>query len=195
MTRRIFSYVCIVCGLGAAPMTQGERERAMSELHASRKMLVDAVAGLSEAQLNYKSAPDRWAIAEVVEHLAVTEDFLFGFYKQVAAGPASPGAKSEQADEDLLKVIRNRDQKVQAPEPALPKKTFASTAAALAAFNERRYNTIRYVETSQDQDLRAKIVPNMKMDAYQMFLLLAGHTQRHVAQIAEVKATPGFPKK
>ena len=33
------------------------------------------------------------------------------------------------------------------------------------------------------------------MDAYQMFLMLAAHAERHVAQIAEVKASPGYPKR
>jgi hypothetical protein len=32
------------------------------------------------------------------------------------------------------------------------------------------------------------------MDAYQIFLLLAAHTQRHVEQINEVKRSMPFPK-
>ncbi len=189
----IFALISLV--LPAASLTQGERDRAMSELHASRKIVIDAVTGLTEKQLNWKAAPDKWSIAEVVEHLAMTETFLFGFYKQVASGPADPAAKAAQKDEDFLKSIRSRDQKVKAPDQATPKKSFASTAAALAAFKERRDNTIAYVEKTQDPDLRLKIVPDFKMDAYQMFLLLAAHAQRHTDQINEVKATSGFPGK
>lgn len=195
MTRNIASFVLISLALHAAPLTQGERDRAMSELHASRKIVIDAISGVSEKQLNWKAAQDKWSIAEVVEHLAITETFLFGFYKQVAAGPADPAAKAIQKDEDFLKSIRSRDQKVKAPDQATPQKSFANTAAALAAFKERRDNTIAYVQKTQDQDLRLKIVPDFKMDAYQMFLLLAAHAQRHTDQINEVKATTGFPGK
>ena len=32
------------------------------------------------------------------------------------------------------------------------------------------------------------------LDAYQWILLISAHTERHVNQILEVKASPGFPK-
>lgn len=194
MTRFIPTILLFSVISTAAPLTSGERERAMSELHASRKVLIDAVSGLSEKQRNWKAGPDRWSIAEVTEHLAVTEAFLFGIYKQVAAGPADANAKAALKDEEFLKSVRSRENKIKAPEPITPKQTFANTAAALAAFKERRDLTIAYVETDQDQDLRHKIAPNSKMDAYQIFLMLAAHVERHVAQIAEVKASPGYPK-
>ncbi len=188
-------FVLISLTLAGETLTQGERSRAMSELHASRKIVIDAAYGLTEKQLNWKAGADRWSIAEVIEHLAITEPFLFNLYKQVSTAPASPAAKAAQKDEDFLKSIRSRDQKVKAPDQATPKKTFTNTAAALAAFKERRDSTITYVETNQDHDLRLKIVPGMQMDAYQVFLLLAAHAQRHTDQINEVKASPGYPKK
>ena len=195
MTR--FSSLFLMAALlaPAATLTKGERERAMSELHASRKMLIDAVSGLSRTQLNWKSAPDRWSIAEVTEHLALTEDFLFSLYKQTVASPADPAKMSAVKDEDFIKSIRSRAEKAKAPEAATPKKTFADTAAALAAFKERRDARIIFVETTQDADLRQKLVPNFGMDAYQLFLMLAAHTERHCDQIAEVKATAGYPAK
>ena len=41
-------------------LTKEERERGMSELHATRKLFLDSVAGLSEAQWNFKPAPEVW---------------------------------------------------------------------------------------------------------------------------------------
>ena len=35
--------------LAAGPLSQGERDRAMSSLHATRKMFLDEVANLSDA--------------------------------------------------------------------------------------------------------------------------------------------------
>lgn len=186
-------FILLSTVLAAEPLKQGERDRAMSEMHASRKIVIDSIAGLSEKQLTWKAGSEKWSIAEVVEHLAITENFLFDFYKQVVAGPADPAAKAELKDEDFLKSIRNRDQKVKAPDQATPKLTFPNAAASVAAFKERRDRNIAYVQTTQDQDLRLKIVPGFKMDAYQVFLLLAAHGQRHCDQIAEVKATSGYP--
>src|SRR5262245_56026370 len=58
-------------------LTEKDRELAISHLKASREKFAKSVAGLSEAQLNFKSAPDRWSVAEVAEHITVTEDLLF----------------------------------------------------------------------------------------------------------------------
>jgi hypothetical protein len=32
------------------------------------------------------------------------------------------------------------------------------------------------------------------MTAYQLLLMLSGHTERHTEQLLEVKASPGYPK-
>nr|WP_315822762.1 hypothetical protein [Paraflavitalea speifideiaquila] len=37
-------------------------------------------------------------------------------------------------------------------------------------------------------------LPFGQFDCYQMILFQAGHTNRHIQQIREVKADPGFPK-
>ena len=39
--------------------------------------ILDAIAGLSPAQWTFKPAPDRWSIAEVLEHLSHTEGHDF----------------------------------------------------------------------------------------------------------------------
>ena len=43
--------------LSAEPISTGDRAFGMSALHASRKLFLDSVAGLSEAQLNFKPVP------------------------------------------------------------------------------------------------------------------------------------------
>lgn len=191
---RLFSaFLTVSALLFAQPLTKGERDRAMSELHASRKQLVDALSGLSVKQLDFKAKPDAWSIAEVAEHLAMTEDLLFQTHKQVAASPADPAKAAKMKDEELLKAIRSRVEKIQAPPMLHPKKNFPSTAAALAAFQERRDRTIAFVESTDGDNLRHKVMPQYEMDAYQIFLMMAAHTQRHVEQIQEIKAAAGYP--
>lgn len=176
------------------PLSKGERDRAMSELHASRKQLIDTVTGLSGKQLDFKANPEAWSIAEITEHLAMTEDLLFNLHKQTAAAAADASKSAKQKDEELLKAFRSRVEKFKAPPMLHPKKNFPDTAAALAAFKERRDRTIVFVETTDGDNLRHKIVPDFGMDAYQIFLMMAAHTQRHVEQMEEVKAAAGFPK-
>lgn len=197
-------YLLLLAGvamLTAEPLAQRDRDYAMSALHASRKALIDAAGGLSEAQARFKAAPDKWSIFEITEHLAMTEGFLKGYALSTLKTPAAPEKRAlvKGNDEAMLKGMTNREQKVQAPPMLAPKATFASLAAALDAFKAERMKTIQYVETTPDA-LRDHFVDKLgatgkPADGYQILLMLAGHTDRHVAQILEVKAAAGYPKK
>ncbi len=99
-------------------------------------------------------------------------------------------------DDFILKAVVSRTQKFQAPEPLRPKHTFASPEELLAHFKASRERTLAYVRDTQD-DLRGHFFdhPVLKtMDGYQWILLLSAHTQRHTAQLNEVKANANFPK-
>ena len=58
-------------------ISQVDRDKAVTELEASEKVFLDATRGLSEAQWNFKPAPDRWSVAECAEHIGVTEGLIF----------------------------------------------------------------------------------------------------------------------
>ena len=90
--------------LAAEPLSQGERDRAMSSLHATRKMFLDEVANLSDAQWTFKPAPERWSIAECAEHIALSEDLLFQLVtEKLMKSPAEP---DKSTDAQRLKTPR-----------------------------------------------------------------------------------------
>ena len=197
----LFGLACLSFGVFAGePLEQGRRDFAMSQLHASRKMFLDATANLTPAQWNFKAGPDRWSIAECAEHIAVSEDYIWGVVEKLVAGPPADAeliAKTKGKDEMLVKMVPDRSQKFQAPEPIRPKT--ASTTDPMefvARFKESRDKHIHYVDVTQDS-LRDKVMAHPAagpLDAYQWILLIAGHTERHVMQILEVKADPNYPK-
>ncbi len=185
--------------LGAEPLSRGERDRAMSHLHASRKQFLDALAGLSEAQWKFKAGPDRWSIAEVAEHIGVSEDTLFGMVTgkllKSAPAPAEKLAETKDKDELVMKAVPNREQRFQAPEMLRPTGRWAGRVELSRDFRAARDGTIAYVEKTGDE-LRKYVMdhPVLKaLDAYQWILLIAAHTERHVAQIDEVKQSAGYP--
>ena len=78
--------------IAADTLTSEERSFAMSHLNATRKHFYDSIQGLSEAQWNFKAAPDRWSVLECAEHIALSEDFLFGLLtEKVLKGEITPG--------------------------------------------------------------------------------------------------------
>jgi uncharacterized damage-inducible protein DinB len=183
----------------AQPLTKDEREQGLSELQATRKLFLESVAGLSEAQWKFKPAPEVWSVAEVAEHIAVSEDTIFGLItEKIMKGPAEPDKKAEVQGKDqiILEKVVDRSVKVQAPEILRPTHRFASQQALVDHFKESRDRTIAYVTNSQDE-LRSHFGdhPLLKtMDGYQWLLLLSSHSHRHTLQIEEVKANPNFPK-
>lgn len=182
-----------------ATLTAEEREAALKQLQATHDAFLQSIAGLSEKQWKFKPAPDRWSVAEVAEHIAVSESALLGMVqKQVMASPAAPEKRAEVQGKDdvILKNVPDRSHKAQAPEFLKPTNRWATQADLTKAFEEERKATMDYVKTTSD-DLRDHFGPHPvlgPLDGYQWILLISAHSERHTKQIAEVKADPNFPK-
>jgi len=182
-------------------LTKADRDKAVAELEGSRQMFLDATKGLSPAQWNFKAGPDRWSIAECADHIALSEDFIFGVVtKQVMNTPVTPEKRGavKGKDEVIVKILQDRSHKATAPEPIDPKKRPMSPEESVKQFLASRTRTIEYIKTTQD-DLRDHFadhpVPAIgTLDAYQWIMLISGHERRHTLQILEVKADPNFPK-
>jgi hypothetical protein len=178
-------------------LTKADREKAAKYLESTKKGVVEATKGLSEAQWNFKPAPDRWSIAEVTEHIAAAEDFLRGNTEQVMKAPARPEGDDVKAiDEMVLAKVPDRTNKVQAPEPLKPTNRYGSPQGSLNHFKQSRKQTEDFLKKHDDLRAHAADSPfGKKLDAYEWILFTAAHSERHTKQIAEVKADPNFPKK
>jgi hypothetical protein len=179
-------------------LDQDQRDRALSALHGTRKTILDTVAPLSAAQWNYKPAPDRWSAAEIAEHIALSEDSLFELVGKILKSPAAKLDRAGQRKKDaaVLENVARRDQKAKAPENLAPKGIYKTPAAFRAAFVKSRDRNLAFIRDTQ-ADLRghASSHPAFGMlDAYQWMLLIGAHSERHLSQIQEVMASPGFPK-
>lgn len=180
----------------AAGLGEEDKQQGLAELERTRKGVVEAVKGLSAAQWNFKPAPDRWSVAEVLEHIAVTEDFLFNnITENVMKAPAGkPDRDYKAADKLVLTAIADRSQKAQAPEPVQPSGRW-KPSEALDHFLQSRARTVTFLQSTPD--LREHVVDSplgQPLDAYQWLLFLSAHSERHTKQILEVKADGNFPK-
>lgn len=182
----------------AKPLSSQERAYAVTYLTETRTGVFNAVKGLSDAQWRFKPAPDRWSIAEVVEHLAIVEPILT---KQVlvnldTAPPASADAlkNAKEKDAAILAKVPDRSTKFQAPAEIQPTGRFTPTAG-LHQFQDERNQTIALVKSIPD--LRGHVIAHPALgplDGYQWVLAIAAHSERHTKQILEVKADPNFPR-
>ena len=190
--------VLFVSAAFSQSLSQADRDRAMKYLESTKQGVLDATTGLSDAQWNFKPAPDRWSVAEVTEHIAVAEGYLRGMVveKVMTAPPRPAGDDVKAIDEMVLNKIPDRSQKANAPDALKPTNQFGSGSAALQHFIDARGQTEEFLRSHDD--LRAHAVDShlgKKLDAYEWVLFIAAHSERHTKQIAEVKADPNFPKK
>jgi len=181
----------------AQELTPADKEKAVKYLETTRKNIEEATRGLSDAQWNFKSAPDRWSVAECVEHIAATEDRLQGMViAQVMKAPGAPDRDVAKVDTMVMTMIPDRSHKAQAPEELKPTNRFGGPDGSLRHFEETRTKTEDLLKNTPD--LRAHAVDSpmgVKLDAYEWILFMGAHSERHTKQILEVKADPNFPKK
>jgi len=179
----------------AQDKTQTDRAAAVKYLEETRQAFLTAIDGVSEAQWKFKAGPDRWSIAEVAEHIAISEGTILGLIQtQMLTAPAPTGER--MADEKLIAVITDRSKKATAPEMLKPVNKWATREALTKDFNTARDRTIEWIKTTKE-DLRAHAAPHPafgSLDVHQWVLLVAGHSARHTAQIEEVKTQNGYPK-
>ena len=179
-------------------LSNTERKAAINLMKDTRADALKSIKGLSDAQLNFKSAPDKWSVKECIYHIAGAEKLLWTMYEGAMKAPANPEKRSEikVTDEQLVQMIKDRSMKAQAPEPIQPKNTgYTSLEAAIEDFKTHRMDHIRHIKSSTE-DMRNHVVqlPFGWIDCYQLCLMIAAHSNRHTRQINEVKANPAFPK-
>src|SRR5688500_8487971 len=180
----------------AAAPAAADRAAAVKHLEQTRQAFLKSIDGLSDAQWTFKAGPDRWSIAEVAEHIAISESTLLELVTaKILTAPPPPAGTERVPDETLLAAVVDRSSRLQAPEMLKPASRWATRDALKKDFNAARDKTVAYVRETKD-DLRGHAAPHpvlKSLDGFQWVLLIGAHSARHTAQIEEVKAAPGYP--
>jgi DinB superfamily len=198
--KKIFAFALLLLFTAASfgQLTKDEKKMVSKNLKATLKTLQKSIKGLSDAQLNFKAAPDKWSIKECVYHLAISETNLWGWAQGTLAAPANPGKRADIkiTDEKLLAGVEDRTNKVKTGETFEPKNAkWATVPEALQFLKDERQKHIDALKASTE-DYRNHVSeqsPLGPIDAYQIILLMSAHTVRHSKQIDEVKASAGYP--
>lgn len=200
--KRLASLSLISClGLYAADahMTADERSKVMHWLDESRQEFHAAIDGVSEEQWKWKPAPERWSVGETAEHIVLAEALLFDNVKKAVASPANPAweEQTKGKTEFIVQVMAPRLGKAQAPEPIVPRNGM-TLAQVQEKFDQQRAEIVKFasdtnVALKEHTELHPFPVFGI-LNAYQWLIYVPLHTERHDKQIAEVKATAGYPK-
>jgi hypothetical protein len=193
----------VITGLAGRPsfetISGAERRLLTHHLRESKINLIRSVKDLSEEQLNYKPAHGQWSIKECMLHLAASENEMWKRAESVIKQPANEEQRSKItcSDEELLQSFTNTNQEFKAIETCFATRPPAKTDEdALDEFKHSRNLLIKFARSTTD-NLRdhVSLRPGQALDAYQLILMIAAHTQKHIQQIEEIRKDKGFPKK
>jgi hypothetical protein len=176
-------------------VTQADREKGEQYLQQTREGVVAATKGLSEAQMKFKPGLDRGTVAQVLEDIALVENGLFqNVTEKVMKSPARAADRdTARIDAQVLAMLPDRSTKRQSAPPFMPTGRW-TPAETLDHFLQGRAKTMALPESAPDFGAHVGDSPLELLDAYEWLLFMAGHGERHIKQILEVKADPNFPK-
>ncbi|MDN5217244.1 DinB family protein [Fulvivirgaceae bacterium BMA12] len=198
----IVKTICLVSFYSAfaqqVTLTSDERANAVSYLEESKASLLTSLKSLTKDQWHFKSAPDSWSIADVCEHLILVERKFFDtVVNNIVKSGNETGQRSKFRDDEFMHHIKNRDRKVKTTPEFEPAGKFQSKNEFIKVYRKVRKKTIAYIKTTDD-DLRHQLAtfsPNLgNIDAYQWFLFVTAHNDRHTAQIVAIKQEVHYPK-
>jgi hypothetical protein len=163
------------------------------------------VAGLSDNQLSWTSSPDRWSIAQCLDHLAVTSrQFNSYFTTAIKQGrekwpvtSAVPYKPSWVGGWLIRQVVPETTRRVPSPMVFRPSQS-ALIEGVLEKFLNQQIMFLGFVREAQGIDynkvrLRSPVTPFMRYSLADAFVVTVVHGWRHLAQAKRVRDTSGFP--
>lgn len=183
--------------LDAQTLSHDERGMLLSSLRQTDRELTEIVEGMTPAQWSFKPAEDRWSIAEVAEHILISERLVRQLIEdELMASPTKPADGTEARSGEITEFMRDRSQRFQAPDFAVPTGRWPTQGEFLKAWEEVRGKTIEFVEATE-LDLHGHTLQHPAfgmIDGNDWLTVMTSHAERHLLQIREVIADPNFPR-
>ena len=170
-------------------------EEVLNYLDAERSTLREAVELVSAELRDQSPGPDRWSVAQVLQHLAIIEKRIaMGMTKWIADARASglgPEIETSSILNSLpLQLIADRSQPRSAPEEVRPRGDSDATSAWTAL--EQTRAALRAAILAGDGLALSEVVQAHPVlgpiNLYQWALFVGSHETRHTGQVREIAA-------
>ncbi len=162
-------------------------------------------ANLSEQQINWKPATDKWSIAQCLDHLAVTTAEFDALFTEAIergrrkwpVGVAIPYRPSMIGGWLIRQIVPENERKARAPKVFKPSGASA-ISGALDTFLQQEESFLGFVRQATGLDynrtrLRSPVTRFVRYSLADAFVIIVVHGRRHLLQAQRVLETPGFP--
>lgn len=174
---------------------QPRTQEVLAHLDGYRAALEQAVAAVPEPLRERRPAPDRWSVAEILEHIGLVEGRIGRLLSEQLAAARAAGLGAERETHPVLPTVPvdrllDRSQPIVAREGTLPEARLGAGAAWTTLAECRR--AVREMLLAADGlALSEVVIPHPRLgplNVYQWMVFLGAHEGRHTAQIREAAA-------
>lgn len=169
-------------------------EEIYAGLEKSRAKLINTVAALDETSANFKTAPEKWSAANIVAHLAKTEENLTVLVCKLLAKaeaentPAKPAIEPPVSFAEMSEKVRGA--RLVAPDAIRPEGT-ETLVDSLAKLEKSRAAIKELRPRLEAVDLSNARFPHPYFGAMNLYYWLAFiglHELHHLRQISDILA-------
>lgn len=163
------------------------RKEIVQVLENSRREFTEAAGGLTDGQAGLCPETGRWSVLECIEHVTIVEGRFLGWLEQAKHLPTATVDRDKEAR--MAALVTDRSRRAEAPEAVRPAGRFTHLSQALEEFNAARTRTVRFTEEHCGDLYSVEVVhPRFgAMNGAEFVRIIAGHAQRHAAQIREAR--------
>lgn len=185
------------------PPISAELDEIRGRFMASKEVVQELVAGLTDEQFDTRPDPDRWSMCECIDHLVATgEPLLEGIDEaierahrqgQYGRGPFRYGRITNWMVKQMVADERSFDARRRMKAPGLyTPRGGQSIVNVTRSFSALQDNLVERVEACDGLDLAAikiysPVTRLLRLSLGQWLRLLAGHQQRHLLQAGRVR--------
>lgn len=174
-------------------------KKIWAENTSARESLCEQVKVLTEGQLSFRPAPDKWSIGEILDHLCLAEQSIsrtLSKILQVAAGRGLIGEAGPEESTPHRIDLEIYNQAVAAPDSVRPspERPLDQLLSNLGESRQRLLEVASRVDGRMVTNVVIRHFQLGELDFYQWLALEAAHESKHLAQICRIKSHPGFPR-
>jgi hypothetical protein len=175
-------------------------QEVVDYMAGEREKFLATAAGLSQAQLDFKPAPDQWSIREIFHHIwmveGLTARLMANLLKQAAENQLPEDGEPEGSVlTSLNEYAEKLSAKFQAPERVVPLEALP-LEESIAKMGGTRASILAPLDELCQYDVSSLLYPHPALgpiNAYQWLLVMGGHEARHRRQIKRIKEDANYP--
>lgn len=194
----------------ANPSTSGKSvavpvEHLIGQAKKAEQFVINEFGSLRADQLNWTNHPERWSIAQCLDHLVVSDSLYYPVFAQILEGTYKMSFWQRRSPLSKMfgKLLINQMQetatrKFKSPKAFQPNLTTSGTDI-IFRFGKHQDELINYMQELDKKDQLHVVIssPASSFVTYSIadaFQIIIKHQYRHLNQAARMKVEDGFPQ-